>query len=139
MVEELGCILDELKQKLPLLEDVANPAFQPRHWIEIHELLDTLDVYCPVEVERRRRMQMAQESGEPADLSDLVLACLPGHSLPCARMRLHGEHACSCAMICVLAWTIIVACRPVCSSRPAVERQQETLESPLAGCALDCT
>lgn len=72
VVEELGCILDELKEKLPLLEDVANPAFQPRHWIEIHEMLGTLDTYCPVEVERRRRLEDAQATGDPADLSDLV-------------------------------------------------------------------
>lgn len=72
VVEELGCILDELKEKLPLLEDVANPAFQPRHWIEIHELLGTLDSFCPVEMERRRRLEDAQATGDTADLSDLV-------------------------------------------------------------------
>lgn len=72
VVEELGCILDELKEKLPLLEDVANAAFQPRHWIEIHELLGTLESYCPVEVERRHRLEEAQATGEPVDLSELV-------------------------------------------------------------------
>lgn len=71
-MEELGCILDELKEKLPLLEDVANSAFQPRHWIEIHDLLGTLDDYCPVESERRRRIKDAEANGETADLSDLV-------------------------------------------------------------------
>ena len=72
VVDELGCILDEIKEKRPLLEDVANPAFQPRHWIEIHELLGTLETYCPVEVERRRRLEDAQATGDPADLADLV-------------------------------------------------------------------
>jgi hypothetical protein len=72
VVEELGCILDELKEKLPLLEDIANPTFQPRHWIEIHELLGTIEIYCPAEAERRRRLAEARATGEVADLSDLV-------------------------------------------------------------------
>lgn len=71
-MEELSSILEELKEKMPLLEEVANPALQPRHWIDIHDTLGTLEEFCPVEVERRERIEAAKPTGEPADVSDLV-------------------------------------------------------------------
>ena len=53
VVEELGSILAELQDKLPLLEQVANAALRPRHWIEILELVDALQQFCPEEAQRR--------------------------------------------------------------------------------------
>lgn len=57
---------------MPLLEEVANPALQPRHWVDIHELLGTLEEFCPIEVERRQRVEAAKVIGETPDVSDLV-------------------------------------------------------------------
>lgn len=71
-MEELSSILEELKEKMPLLEEVANPTLQPRHWNDIHGLLGTLEEFCPVEVERRERIEAAKATGEAADVSDLV-------------------------------------------------------------------
>lgn len=82
IVEELSSILEEMKEKMPLLEEVANPALQPRHWIDIHGLLGTLEEFCPVEVERRERIEAAKPTGEAADVSDLVS---PTHCRPCIR------------------------------------------------------
>lgn len=77
IVQELSSILEELKEKMPLLEEVANPALKPRHWIDIHSTLGTLQEFCPVEIERRERIESAKAIGEQADVSDLVcLTCL---------------------------------------------------------------
>jgi hypothetical protein len=74
VVAEVGNILSELADTLPLLEMLLNPALCPRHWVT---LLDTvsptaLASFCPVELQRRSRAAEAAAAGAQADLSQLV-------------------------------------------------------------------
>jgi hypothetical protein len=72
IVDELGSILEELQQKLPLLEEVTNPALQQRHWVEVFEALGILESFCPVELERRQALETAAREGKAPDLNGLV-------------------------------------------------------------------
>jgi hypothetical protein len=72
IVDELSSILEELQEKLPILEEVTNPALQPRHWVEIFEALGVLESFCPVELERRQALATAAREGKAPDLNGLV-------------------------------------------------------------------
>lgn len=72
MVIDLNDAIDDIKELMPLLEEVTNPALQPRHWIEIIATIDALQLLCPEELERRERILEAKKLGEEVDLSDLV-------------------------------------------------------------------
>jgi hypothetical protein len=65
-LEELVSILEELDEKMPLLEQVTNPALKPRHWAEILDVMAVLPQFCPAEAERRRRCDAAAATGAAA-------------------------------------------------------------------------
>lgn len=87
MVDEVAGILVELGEKLPLLEEVTNPALQARHWVEVFEALGVLEEFCPVELERRAAAAAAAAEGKASDYDGLVRT--PPHTRAVSFLSVH--------------------------------------------------
>ena len=122
MVEELASIVEELKEKVPLLEEVTNPALQPRHWVQIFEELGVLPQFCPIELQRRRATAEAEAAGEQPDLSALVRPLSPPAC--CCLVRSFSRRS--------LEWTGLE--QPPAARGSAQQRGREAAATWLARC-----